>query len=242
MLNLDKQNALRERYREENPGWRPATEVYSDLAQSAIRSKSRCLDLGCGRGGLVEQLQHPRSQSVGLDPDFLSLTEHRLAADRDPLPRVAALTERLPFKESSFDIVFASWVLEHLSRPEMCFQQIGHVLKPGGVFLFITPNRRHPLVSLNRSIGRLAGIQGALVGKLYDRDQADTFPAYYRANTPNELDRLAQVGSMTLTHLEAVSDPTYVSIRPSLLRFASGFESRLDRSRHIHLVGQMERG
>ena len=54
MLTLDKQNALRERYREANPGWRPATEVYSELVQRAINPASRLLDLGCGRGGLLE--------------------------------------------------------------------------------------------------------------------------------------------------------------------------------------------
>jgi SAM-dependent methyltransferase len=241
MLTLDKQNALRERYREENPGWRPATEVYSELAQRAANPSSRLLDLGCGRGGLVEQLQHPRSRSVGLDPGILSLAEHRLAADQDPLPRVAALTERLPFRGSSFDVVFASWVLEHLSAPVDCFQQIGQVLKPDGVFLFITPNLRHPLVRANRLFGRLARIQGALVETFYGRDRGDTFPAYYRANTPGELERLAGAGGMRLTHLEMVIDPTYVSLRPGLLRLTSGFESRLDSSRHIHLVGQMMR-
>jgi 2-polyprenyl-3-methyl-5-hydroxy-6-metoxy-1,4-benzoquinol methylase len=242
MLTLDQQNALRERYREANPGWRPATEVYAELTQKVLRSTSRLLDLGCGRGGLVEQLQHQRNHIVGLDPDILSLREHRLAADKDPLLRVAARTERLPFRERSFDIVFASWVLEHLSDPSGCFQQIKQALKPGGVFLFITPNRRHPLVNLNRLFGRLAGIQGSLVGKLYGREQTDTFPAYYRANTPAELERLAEAAGMRLTHLETVVDPTYISLRPGMYRFATGFESRLDSSRHIHLVGQMNRG
>jgi 2-polyprenyl-3-methyl-5-hydroxy-6-metoxy-1,4-benzoquinol methylase len=242
MLTLDKQKALRERYREANPGWRPATEVYSELAQRAIKPTSRLLDLGCGRGGLVEQIQHPRSLSVGLDPDILSLREHRLAAEQDPLPRVAALTEQLPFRKRSFDIVFASWVLEHVSAPLRCFHQIREALKPGGFFLFITPNRRHPLVNLNRMLGRLAGVQGILVEKLYGRERTDMFPAYYRANTPDELERLAEAAGLRLTHLETIVDPTYLSLRTGLLRIAAGFESRLDSSRHIHLVGQMNRG
>ncbi len=241
MLTLDKQNALRERYREANPGWRPATEVYSELVQRAINPASRLLDLGCGRGGLVEQLQHPRSLSVGLDLDFLSLREHRLAADQDPLPRVAALTERLPFRGRSFDVVLASWVLEHLSAPGCCFHQIRHVLKPAGVFLFITPNRRHPLVNLSRLFGRLTAIQGSLVGMFYGRQRTDTFPAYYRANTPEGLERMAKTVGMRLTHLETVVDPTYLSLRPGMFRFAVGFESRMDSSRYIHLVGQMQR-
>ncbi len=241
MLNLDRQNALRERYREINPGWRPATELFAELVRKAIGPASRLLDLGCGRGGLVEQLEHPRSQIVGLDPDFHSLREHRLAVDQHPLPRVAALNEQLPFKGRCFDVVVASWVLEHLSDPQVSFRQIGKTLRKGGVFMFITPNRRHPLVNLNRSVGRLARLQGTVVGKLYGREQSDTFPAYYRANTTGDLEDLARGGGMRLNHLELVPDPTYLAVRPELWRFATLLESKLNQNRRIHMVGLMER-
>ncbi|MGB3716119.1 MAG: hypothetical protein WA996_16970 [Candidatus Promineifilaceae bacterium] len=46
------------------------------------------------------------------------------------------------------------------------------------------------------------------MGKLYGRERTDTFPAYYRANTPAELERLAKAVGMRLTHLETVVDPT----------------------------------
>lgn len=241
MLELDDQNALRERYREKNPGWRPATEVFAGFVRRNIIPASRILDLGCGRGGLVEQLDHPHSQFVGLDPDIVSLTEHRLAGGDTPLPRVAALNEQLPFRRSAFDMIFASWVLEHLRDPAASFQQIGGALKKGGVFAFITPNRRHPLVNLNRLVGSLANIQGALVAQLYGRDRSDTFPAYYRANTDGVLEKLAGDAGMRLAHLEMIADPTYLAFNPSLFGIASRIETRLDKSRHIHLVGMMER-
>ncbi|HET6446842.1 MAG TPA: class I SAM-dependent methyltransferase [candidate division Zixibacteria bacterium] len=241
MLNLDEQNALRERYRESNPEWRPATDLYAELARKAILPDSRLLDLGCGRGGLVEQLEHPRSLMVGADPDIRSLREHRLAADMDPLPRVGAPTECLPFSRSTFDIVIASWLLEHLSDPATSFREIGRVLKKGGVFLFLTPNRRHPLVNLNRMVGRISGIQGAVVGQLYGRERVDTFPAYYRANTSRALERLAGTGGMRLSTLETVADPTYFALRAGLFGLATRIDSSLASDRHIHLVGQMVR-
>ena len=65
MLSLDRQNKLREQYRQMHPTWRPATEVFADLVRAQLRPESRVLDVGCGRGGLVEQLEHPLPQVVG---------------------------------------------------------------------------------------------------------------------------------------------------------------------------------
>ena len=241
MLNLDEQNALREQYREANPGWKPATEVYAGLARSALVENSRLLDLGCGRGGLVEQLQHPLSLTVGADPDMASLVEHRLALENPPFPRVAAFIERLPFQCGAFDVVIASWVLEHLPDPDRAFAEISRSLKPGGAFIFITPNRLHPLVYLNRIAGRLSLLQNALVERLYGREGGDTFPAYYRANTQNDLEKHAENSHMQLTYIETVPDPSYLALTPGLFGTANRMNSSLDERRHIHLVGMMEK-
>ena len=73
MLTLDDQNKLRETYRLAHPAWMPATERYAQTVQTLLTSKSRLLDLGCGRGGLIEQLSHSLTNAVGIDPDFVSL-------------------------------------------------------------------------------------------------------------------------------------------------------------------------
>lgn len=52
MLSLERQNALRERYRAEHPGWRPATEVYADLVRAHCRPDSRLLDVDTDTVGL----------------------------------------------------------------------------------------------------------------------------------------------------------------------------------------------
>ena len=122
MITLDRQNTLREQYRQQRPGWRPATEVYADLVRAHLGPESRVLDVGCGRGGLVEQLAHPLAQMVGVDPDWLSLKEHRL-----DMPRAAAISHALPFAAGSFDLIFASWVLEHLARPQADLAEMAEI-------------------------------------------------------------------------------------------------------------------
>jgi SAM-dependent methyltransferase len=232
MLSLDQQNRLRETYRAQNPGWRPATEVFAALVLSYLQPQSRVLDLGCGRGGLVEQLDHPLQQVVGIDPDLVSLREHRL-----PLPRAQALSGFLPLARDTIDVAFASWLLEHLKEPAADFAELARVLRPGGTFVFVTPNRRHPLALLNRLLGRAGQGQRWLVRRLYGRKGGDTFPAYYRANSRAALEQLAAHQGLRLARLELIEDPTYLAFSPLLFRFAIWLGERLPPDRRLHLVG-----
>lgn len=235
MLPLDRQNRRRDAYRALEPGWQPATEVYAQAVRHWLRPESRVLDWGCGRGGLVEQLGHPLSQIVGIDPDWLSLREHRL-----PLPRAAGVSQALPLAAASCDLVLASWVLEHLAQPQLDLSEAARVLRPGGVLVFITPNRRHPLISANRWFGRIGG-QAWLVAHLYSRAQTDTFPAYYRANTAATLQHLATQAGLTLITLHTIADPTYLAFNTLLFRLACRLEKHLGPERRLHLVGVLRK-
>ncbi|VAW43510.1 hypothetical protein MNBD_CHLOROFLEXI01-2729 [hydrothermal vent metagenome] len=236
MLSLDKQNEWRKRYRASHPGWQPATELYANLVRQHLTPAARVLDIGCGRGGLVEQLAHPLEQIVGIDPDWLSLHEHRLT-----LPRTVGFSNDLPFAPATFDLAFASWVLEHLARPFFTFQSIARILKPGGVFIFITPNGRHPLALLNRTLGRLGSLQGRLVAGLYGRSAHDTFATHYRANSQADLQTLAAQTKLNLKALHTVPDPTYLAFNPFFFALMTRIEDALPPNRKIHLVGVLEK-
>jgi len=237
MLSLDRQNQFREQYRLTNPHWRPATEVYAALVREHLRPNSRVLDLGCGRGGLVEQLDHPLNAITGVDVDEQSLHEHRLAW----LPRVAAVANTLPFRAAAFDLAFSSWLLEHLANPAHTLREIGRVLRPGGCFVFITPNKRHPLAALNQVAGRLGRWQMQLVEQLYGRSAADTFPTCYRANSLDDLQRLSRQSSLILTHLEHIPDPSYLAFTETIFHLTSRIEQQLPSNRYIHLVGILKK-
>ena len=233
MLSLEEQNKWREEYRRKHPEWRPATEVFAGLVRDNLQPDSRLLDVGCGRGGLLEQLHHPLSQSAGIDPDFVSLAEHRL----EELPRAVAISDHLPFMNCAFDLVTASWVLEHLPDPLRTIRAIGRVLRPGGAFIFITPNKRHPLTIANRLAGRLGSIQGRLVAHLYGRAPEDTFSTYYRANTTENLRALSMASGLTLESVALIADPSYVAFNRLLFHGMSVIDGRLSRDRQIHIVG-----
>jgi SAM-dependent methyltransferase len=237
MLSLDRQNQFRERYRLSNPAWRPATEVYADFVRTYLRPGMRVLDLGCGRGGLVEQLDYPLHLLAGVDADEESLREHRLRT----LPRAAANADGLPFRARSFDLLFSSWLLEHLAQPARTLGEISRVLRPDGVFVFITPNKGYPLALLNQLAGWLGGWQSHLVEQLYGRVAADTFPTCYRANSLPDLLHLCSQSGLSLLRLEYINDPSYVAFSDALYRLACQIEQRLPIDRRIHLVGVLQK-
>ena len=51
---------------------------------------------------------------------------------------------RLPFPDSSFDIVLNTVSVDYLIRPVEVFREVGRILKPGGLFLVIFSNRMFP--------------------------------------------------------------------------------------------------
>ena len=231
MLSLNQQEGYRRRYAGIRAGWQPASHVYQDMVAVRLTPTSRVLDLGCGRGGVMERL-HPRAGFVaGLDPDLRSLQEHRTPA----LARSSGLAETLPYADSTFDLVCCSWVLEHLADPALVFAEVARVLAPGGHFVFLTPNRRHPLLTLNQA---LRWSQGRLVGRFYDRAEADTFPAFYRANRPAQIKHLARDAGLGQVSLHFIGDPTYLAFNEVLFRLACLLERVMPRRMRVHLVGE----
>lgn len=231
MLSLDEQEAYRRRYAEMRPGWRPSSHVYQDLVAAHLNPRARVLDLGCGRGGVMERLHRRAGLVAGLDPDLRSLREHRASA----LALSCGLARKLPYLADTFDLVCCSWVLEHLPEPESAFAEVGRVLAPGGCFVFVTPNAQHPLLVLNRA---LHWTQGWLVDRLYGRSEPDIFPAFYRANTLARIERLAQGAGLERVALHHIADPTYLAFNEPVFRLACLLERVTPRRMRVHLVGE----
>lgn len=231
MLSRDRQEWYRQRYGEMRPGWQPSSQVYEGLVISRLTAGARVLDLGCGRGGVMERLQGRAAVVVGIDPDSRSVGEHRAPA----LDLACGMAGALPHPDASFDLVCCSWVLEHLPEPGKAFEEVARVLRSDGRFLFLTPNGRHPLLILNRTLG---WTRGRLVDRLYDRDRADIFPARYRANSAKQIERLARQAGMRQKSLQFVGDPTYLAFNEALFRLACLLEQVTPRSMRVHLVGE----
>jgi ubiquinone/menaquinone biosynthesis C-methylase UbiE len=232
MLPLNRQNRYRERFRREHPHWRASGDEFEALTRQRLGANSRVLDVGCGRGGVMELLWRQVGSAVGVDPDLASLREHRAG-----LPLVCARGEAAPFAGERFDVVLALWVLEHVAQPEVLLREVRRVLAPGGRFLFLTPNANHPLLMANRFSWAFPAVQKLLVPRLYGRSEADTFRVRYQANTPARLRQLAAATGFTIDSQRAISDPTYLAFNEPGYRTSVWLESWLPPSWYVHIIG-----
>src|ERR1700686_3087947 len=131
--NSGHSNSSRARYRAMRPGWETSGDQLEAILRAYVTRDSRVLDLGCGRGGVMELFWRDVKLAAGLDPDVSSLAEHRAPG----IPVVRGRGEHLPFADGSFDLVVCLWVLEHLERPEVVFREVRRALRPGGHFVFL---------------------------------------------------------------------------------------------------------
>jgi len=237
LLPLSAQNAYRDRYRTMRPGWAAGGDQLEAIVRSTVTPSSRVLDLGCGRGGVVELLWREVRLAAGVDPDFASLREHRTGG----MPVIQASGDRLPFAADSFDLVVSVWVLEHLPDPLATFIEVRRVLAPRGHFVFLTPNLRNPLMLANRLGKALPGLQRRLVPRVYGRDEADTFPVQYRANTVDAIRAHARGAGLHVRDLRVVADPTYLALNRVMFEASVMSERLLPKGWGVHLVGDLVR-
>ncbi|HUT63092.1 MAG TPA: class I SAM-dependent methyltransferase [Anaerolineae bacterium] len=104
---------------------------------------SRILDMGCGSGWLSEMLHNRGLCVIALDLGFDSIkrASARAQAKRVDIPFVQGDMYRLPLRESTFDAVVVSEVLEHLENPQDALDEIAKILRPGGYIIVSTPYR-----------------------------------------------------------------------------------------------------
>ncbi|TMC52637.1 MAG: class I SAM-dependent methyltransferase [Chloroflexi bacterium] len=237
LLPLSVQNGYRERYRGIRPAWRSSGDQLEAVVRSHITPSSQVLDLGCGRGGVVELFWRDVGLAIGLDPDTPSLSEHRSGG----MPVIRGLGEQLPFAAESFDLIVCVWVLEHLKDPAATLREVHRVLRPKGHFVFVTPNVRNPLMLANRIGKALPALQRRLVPRFYGRVEADTFPVQYRANTVGAIRAHAEAAGLAVYDMRVVPDPTYLALNAFMFRASVMSERFMPKGWGVHLLGDLVR-
>jgi hypothetical protein len=115
------------------------------------------------------------------------------------------------------------------------------VLRPGGHFIFLTPNMRNPLMLANRIGKALPSLQKRLVPRIYGRDEADTFPVQYRSNTVDAVRAHAAAAELDIYDLRVVGDPTYLAMNSFMFNASVMSERMLPKGWGVHLLGDLVR-
>ena len=108
------------------------------IAQAHIQLGQDLLDVGCGTGTLtllIKQTQ-PKATVYGIDvdPQVLDIARRKAEQARKTIVLQRGTATCLPYPDESFDRVFTSLMLHHLTRQDKqrALAEAFRVLKPGG--------------------------------------------------------------------------------------------------------------
>jgi ubiquinone/menaquinone biosynthesis C-methylase UbiE len=165
---------------------------YEDTLMEMVRKETQWLDLGCGHQVLPpwrekeeRDLVQKAKLVVGFDYDLPSLLKHRSIRCK-----VRGDISALPFGDDTFDLVTANMVVEHLANPDVQFREVHRILKPGGVFVFHTPNVNGYTTVAARIVPEFMKV--GLIQVLDGRPAEDVFKTHYRANRESQIRRVAR--------------------------------------------------
>ena len=127
-------------YVEEYEGEYRKTDVEYHRTQLAqlLPSGARVLDVGCGTGVMLRELEEARFAAEGIEPSaFASGFARKNGHD----VRTGDFLE-LDVEENAYDAVLAMEVIEHVHDPKAFIDRVYRALKPGGLFYYTTGNFR----------------------------------------------------------------------------------------------------
>lgn len=104
---------------------------------------ARVLDLGCGAGYGTAELAGRARSALGIDLAPEAVDHARSAYPLTNISFVPASVTAVPFRDSSFDLITAFEVIEHLDDWRALLSESRRLLHPGGVFLVSTPNKEY---------------------------------------------------------------------------------------------------
>lgn len=193
--------------------------TFERLIRQSVTPQMVLLDAGCGRRAeTLRRLAPYVKTAIGIDlVDFAD--EVRGSAVHVSKADLCGIALR----DRSVDVVVSRSVMEHLKDPDAAYAEVNRVLKPGGLFVFLTPqlwdygsvfaklipNRFHP----------------CLVRMTEGRDEQDTFPVHYKSNTAGAVRRLASKHGFQVEAVAHLNQyPCYLMFNPVLFLLGTAYE------------------
>jgi SAM-dependent methyltransferase len=110
------------------------------IFQRYVPAGASVLDLGCGYGELINNVQAGRRYALDANPDART----RLAPDVEFIEQESSLP--WPIDDGSLDVIFSSNFFEHLPTKEalqLTLEQAWRALRTGGLLVVMGPNIRY---------------------------------------------------------------------------------------------------
>ncbi|MCK5535019.1 class I SAM-dependent methyltransferase [bacterium] len=156
---------------------------YKKFLEQYLSSSSILLDAGCGRGKATPINYKERVKlAIGVD------LSTEIKKNQTIHKKMVSNVYEIPLIDNSIDIVVCQELIEHLEYPYKFFKEVSRILKRGGIFIMMTPN----LIGWRSLTSKFTPywFHTLMNKQLYQIEQDDIFPTYYRANTFLKLRKL----------------------------------------------------
>jgi SAM-dependent methyltransferase len=207
------------------------TKKFHDSIDNSLPAQAVVLDLGCGKSDQHHrrELFKDKIQLVGgMDID----RNVEMNKDLDFVCRATAY--KLPFTNQIFDLVWADYVLEHLSTPTVTFNEVFRVLKPGGCFVFRTPNLGNYVAIIAKTVPSKFYKTFLNIG---GRNSEDAYPTYFKANRLKDLTYFAKKEGFRIQTVSFVDGgPSYLEFFFPLYLLGSVFQYIINMSHHFRYL------
>lgn len=182
------------------------------LDDTELKNKN-VLEVGCGTGRISREIMARKAHLTVLD---IGENLVRRVIDELHCQGVVGNACRLPFEDSSFDIVISSECIEHTQSPARAIEQMCRVCRPGGIVCLTSPNKLwYPVLwlSIKTRLRKFRGIEHWLF--------------------PSQAARIMKRSNMTDIHLSGCH------LWPFQVKFSRPVLSWIDRIAGARLYGLM---
>jgi len=172
------------KYTKEEPEWdEPLSyghNFYLSLVEKYIPQKGTLLDIGCGKGHLLQEAKKRGWETLGYDVDCNSVDYF---SKKHGIKIFCGDFETINWESNSFNLVFMHHVFEHLKNPLSYLKIIDSILKKGGIFFIVLPNIKSLSSRIKFRLEKL-GLRKKHIGKYYDTSH---HLFYYEPKTLTEI-------------------------------------------------------
>lgn len=199
-------------------------KIFLDEILERLPADAKVLDAGCGHEApVISKIAELCNMAIGADITYLHPDNAH--------PKVNFILSDLSdigFADNTFDMVISRSVMEHVSTPGKTFNEINRILKPGGNFIFLTPNLYDYASIISKIIPNR--FHSSVVRMTEGRDEDDIFPTYYRANTRKDIKRLALNTGFEIKLIQFLGQyPAYLMFNPFLFLIGTAYDKLVCR-------------
>lgn len=219
------------------------TTTFYDWVRENVEPEHRVLNLGAGPPTChpTRILKGEVAEIVGADIDPVVLDNPEL--DRS----VFIENDRIAIPDHYFDVIFSDYVLEHIERPEAFLGEVHRLLKPGGCYLFRTPNFYHYVALISWATPQWVHEMIANPARGLPEDAHEPWPTFYRLNTGRKLRRAAAQAGFSNAELRFIEcEPTYLQFHAIPFLVGIAYERTVNATRALrglraNILGRLEK-